>query len=271
MYALIGIGLTLIFGVMRIIQYAHGEFYMLGAFALYYFCTQWGVPYWIALVLAVVIIFWVSVGVELLLFRPLHGKDILYTLAVGMGLIFICESGGIICFGPKVRGIESGITGGIKILGGFLSYERIVISIFSALVIIGLWFFLQKTRIGMAVRAVAEDPEVSSLQGINPLRIHWIGFGIGSAMAALSGCLLGTLLSIKAVMGFEATVKAFMVVIVGGLGSVGGALLGGFMLGFIDSFGTTLVNADVAYIMGFLIIFLILIFKPSGFFGQEWE
>ena len=118
---------------------------------------------------------------------------------------------------------------------------------------------------------ITEDVEVSSLQGVNNQRIYWIAFGLGSALAAVAGCLMGTLMSIVPTMGFMATMKAFMIVIMGGLGSVVGALIGGFIIGFIDSFLTTIISADVAYIMGFMAIFVILVFKPAGLFGQQWE
>lgn len=272
MYALIAIGLTLIFGIMRIIQYAHGELYMLGAYVLFYWYTVFGLPYWLGILASAVVIFLLGVALQLLLFRPLQGrKNILYSLAVSMGLIFIISSGGLLAFGTVVRGIPSVVKGGVMILGAFLTYERLVISLFAAILIAGLWFFLQKTTLGMAMRAVSEDPDVSSLMGINTRRIHWVAFGLGSALAAVAGCLMGTLMSIVPSMGFVATMKAFMIVIVGGLGSVVGALIGGFLIGFIDSFLTTIISADVAYIMGFLAIFIILVFKPSGLFGQQWE
>lgn len=271
MYALIAIGLTLIFGIMRIIQYAHGEFYMLGAYVLYYWTAVLEWPYWLGIVASAVTIFIIGAILQVLLFRPLQGKSILYSLAVSMGLIFIISSGGLLTFGTVVKGIPSVVTGGVMVFGAFYAYERMVISIFSAVLILALWFFLQRTSMGMAMRAVSEDPEVSSLQGINPRRIHWIAFGLGSALAAVAGSLMGTLLSIVPTMGFFATVKAFMIVILGGLGSVPGALIGGLIIGFIDSFVTTLISADVAYIIGFMTIFVILVFKPSGLFGQEWE
>jgi branched-chain amino acid transport system permease protein len=271
MYALIAIGLTLIFGIMRIIQYAHGELFMLGAYVLYYWFAVMKWPYWLGILASAVIIFVLGVGLQVLLFRPLHGKNILYSLAVSMGLIFILSSGGLIGFGTVVRGIPSIVTGGVRIFGAFFTYERMVISIFSAVLIAALWFFLQRTTLGIAMRAVSEDPEVSSLQGVNTQRIHWIAFGLGSALAAVAGCLMGTLMSIVPTMGFMATMKAFMIVIMGGLGSVVGALIGGFIIGFIDSFLTTIISADVAYIMGFLAIFVILVFKPAGLFGQQWE
>ena len=271
MYALVAIGLTLIFGIMRIIQYAHGELYMLGAYVLYYWFAVLGLPYWLGILASAVIIFMLGVGLQLLLFRPLHGKNILYSLAVSMGLIFIISSGGLLGFGTIVKGIPSVVSGGVMVLGAFLTYERMVISLFSAALIAGLWLFLQKTTLGMAMRAVSEDPDVSALQGINTRRIHWIAFGLGSALSAVAGCLMGTLMSIVPSMGFMATMKAFMIVIMGGLGSIGGALIGAMLIGFIDSFLTTIISADVAYIMGFLAIFIILVFKPAGLFGQEWE
>jgi branched-chain amino acid transport system permease protein len=271
MYALIAIGLTLIFGIMRIIQYAHGEFYMLGAYVLYYWSSVLKLPYWLGILASAATIFVVGALLQLLLFRPLHGKNILYSLAVSMGLIFIISSGGLLTFGTVVKGIPSVVTGGVMVLGAFYTYERMVISIFSAVLILALWFFLQRTTTGMAMRAVSQDPEVSALQGINTQRIHWIAFGLGSALAAVAGCLMGTLLSIVPSMGFIATVKAFMIVILGGLGSVPGALIGGLIIGFIDSFLTTLIAADVAYIIGFATIFVILVFKPAGLFGQEWD
>lgn len=271
MYALIAIGLTLIFGIMRIIQYAHGEFYMLGGYVLYYWHAYLGWPYWLGVLASAVVIFMLGAIIQIFLFRPLHGKNILYPLAVSMGLIFIFSSGGLLSFGSVVRGIPSFVDGGMFIFGAFYTYERMVISLFSATLILSLWLFLQRTTLGMAMRAVAEDPDVSALQGINTRRIHWVAFGLGSALAAVAGCLMGTLLSIVPTMGFVATMKAFMIVIMGGLGSVPGALVGGLIIGFIDSFVTTLVSADVAYIMGFVAIFVILVFRPSGLFGSQWD
>jgi branched-chain amino acid transport system permease protein len=270
-YGLIAIGLTLIFGVMRIIQYAHGEIYMLGAYFLYYLFETYHLPYWVALVLSTIIVFFVGVGLQLLLFRPLHGKEMLYSLAVSLALIFIISSGGLVVFGSVVRGISSFVAGQVKIFGAELTYERMIIAGISLLLILGLWFLLQRTKIGIAMRAVAEDPDTSSLQGINNRRIHYIAFGLGSALAAIAGCLMGTLMFIVPTMGFMATVKAFMIVIMGGLGSVVGALVGGFIIGFIDSFLTTLASSELAYIMGFVVILVLLVFRPSGIFGQEWE
>jgi branched-chain amino acid transport system permease protein len=270
-YGLIAIGLTLIFGVMRIIQYAHGEIYMLGAYFLYYWFDVLHLPYWAGLVMSAVVIFFFGVGLQLLLFRPLHGKQMLYSLAVSLALIFIISSTGLVTFGAVVRGISSFVTGAVKIVGAELTYERMIIAIISLALMIGLWFLLQRTKIGIALRAVAEDPETASLMGINNRRVHYIAMGLGSALAAVAGCLMGTLMFIVPTMGFVATVKAFMIVIMGGLGSVVGALVGGFILGIIDSFLTTLASSELAYIMGFVTIFALLIFKPSGIFGQDWE
>jgi len=270
-YGLIAIGLTLIFGVMRIIQYAHGEIYMLGAYFLYYWFDVLHLPYWAGLLMSAVVIFFFGVGLQLLLFRPLHGKQMLYSLAVSLALIFIISSTGLITFGAVVRGISSFVTGGVKIVGAELTYERMIIAMISLTLILGLWFLLQRTKIGIALRAVAEDPETAALMGINNRRIHYIAMGLGSALAAVAGCLMGTLMFIVPTMGFVATVKAFMIVIMGGLGSVVGALVGGFIIGIIDSFLTTLASSELAYIMGFVTIFAILVFKPSGIFGQDWE
>jgi branched-chain amino acid transport system permease protein len=256
---------------MRIIQYAHGEIYMLGAYILYYWFDVLHLPYWAGFVVSALVIFFFGAGLQLLLFRPLHGKEMLYSLAVSLALIFIISSAGLIFFRPVGRGISSFVTGQIQIAGAEWTYERIVIAGLSLFLILALWFLLQRTKIGLAMRAVAEDPETAGLQGINNRRIHWIAMGLGSALAAMAGCLFGTLMWILPSMGFLATIKAFMIVIMGGLGSVVGALVGGFILGFIDSFLTTLATSEMAYIFGFIVIFVILVFKPSGLFGQEWE
>jgi branched-chain amino acid transport system permease protein len=270
-YGLIAIGLTLIFGVMRIIQYAHGEIYMLGAYILYYWFDVLHLPYWAGFIVSAVVIFFFGAGLQVVLFRPLHGKDMLYSLAVSLALIFIISSTGIIAFRPVGRGISSFVTGQVQIAGAEWTYERMVIAGISLVLILGLWFLLQRTKIGLAMRAVAEDPETAGLQGINNRRIHWIAMGLGSALAAMAGCLFGTLMWIVPSMGFLATIKAFMIVIMGGLGSVPGALVGGFILGFLDSFLTTLTTSEIAYIFGFVLIFVVLVFKPRGLFGQEWE
>lgn len=271
MYALIAIGLTLIFGVMRIIQYAHGEMFMLGAFTLYYWHGVFGLPYWMGVGVSAVVIFCLGALLEIVLFRPLQGQDMLYSLAVSLGLVLILSAGGLIVFGTTTKGIPSAISGGMLVGTVFISYERIVISLVSIALIFALWCFLRFSTIGLAIRAVAEDPETAALQGIQARRIHWIAFGLGSAMAAIAGCMMGTLLSIVPTMGFLATIKAFMVVIMGGLGSVVGALVGGLMLGLIDSVVTTTISGDVAIIFSFAVIFLILVFRPSGLFGQQWD
>jgi len=271
MYALIAIGLTLIFGVMRIIQYAHGEMYMLGAFVLYYWNAELGMPYWLGVAVAAAVVFCVGAVLQVTLFRPLHGKDMLYSLAVSLGIVLISSGGGLILFGTTTKGIPSAVTGGMLLGGVFFSYERLVISAVSIGLILALWLFLRRSVTGLALRAVAEDPETAALQGIRTGRIHWIAFGLGSALAAVAGCMMGTLLSIVPTMGFLATIKAFMVVIMGGLGSVLGALIGGLILGMIDSVVTTTIAADIALIMSFVVIFLILVFRPAGLFGQQWE
>jgi len=270
MYALVAIGLSLIFGIMRVVNYAHGELFMLGAYFLYYWFSVWGLPYWVGLVVSAVVLFLVGVALQVTLFRPLLGRGLLPALALSLALIFIISSAGLLAFGTVMRGIPSVVVGRIDIFGASLTYERLIISVLAVLVIWGLFTFLQKTKIGMAMRAVAEDPDTASLQGINTGRIHYIAFGFGSSLAAVSGCLLGTLMSIVPTMGFPMTIKAFMIVIMGGLGSVPGALLGGLIIGLIDSFVGTLLASEIAYIMGFLAIFVILVFKPLGLFGREW-
>ncbi len=271
MYALIAIGLTLIFGVMRIIQYAHGEMFMLGAFALYYWHAELGLPYWAGVAFSAGLIFCLGAVLQIVLFKPLQGKNILYSLAVSLGLVLIISGSGQLLFGTTTKGIPSAVSGGMLIGGAYLSYERIVISAVSIGLIIALWAFLRHSVTGFAIRAVAEDPQTAALQGIRTDRIHWIAFGIGSAMAAIAGCMMGTLLSIVPTMGFLATIKAFMIVIMGGLGSVIGALIGGLILGMIDSVVTTTISGDIAIILSFVVIFLILVFRPSGLFGQNWD
>lgn len=271
MYALIAIGLTLIFGVMRIIQYAHGEMFMLGAFVLYYWHAELGLPYWAGVAVSAVVVFAVGAVLQVTLFRRLRGKNILYSLALSLGLVLIISSSGQLIFGTTTKGIPSSVTGGVLIGGAYLSYERMVISAVSVSLIVALWVFLRRSVTGLAIRAVAEDSETAALQGIQTGRIHWIAFGLGSAMAAIAGCMMGTLLSIVPTMGFLATIKAFMIVIMGGLGSVVGALVGGLILGLIDSVVTTTISGDIALILSFVVIFLILVFRPSGLFGQNWD
>lgn len=267
MYGLMAIGLTLVFGVMRIVQYAHGEFYMLGAYLLYFLFVELHVPYWLSFVLSLVGIFAGAYLAQLSLFRPLIGKDMLYSLALSMGLIFILSNGGLILFGTVARGIPSVIHAQLSIFGAVLTWERLAICLISGFMLLLLYLFLKKTRLGMAMRAVSENSEVSALQGIDPKRIHAVAFGIAGALAAVAGCLMGTLISISPTMGFGATLKSFIIVILGGLGSIPGALVGAAIIGSIDSVGTTLLGADIAYVASFLFVFIFLVFKPSGIFG----
>jgi len=271
MYALIAIGLTLIFGVMRIVQYAHGEMYMLGAFGLYYWHAALGLPYWLGVLASALVIFALGMLLQATLFRPLAGKNLLYSLAVSLGLVLIFASGGQLLFGTTTKGIPSAISGGMLISGAFISYERLLISLVSLLLITALWLFLRFSRQGLALRAVAEDAETAALYGVKTQRMHRLAFGLGSALAAIAGCLMGSMLSIAPNMGFLATIKAFMIVIMGGLGSIPGALIGALLLGMIDSVVTSKISGDVALIACFVVIFLVLVLRPSGLFGQHWD
>jgi branched-chain amino acid transport system permease protein len=267
-YMVIALGVTIIFSIMKIVQFAHGQVYMLGGFAIYLLFEQACIPYIPALLLTMLIVGLLGIPMEWILFRPLRGQESA-SLIVSLGLALFLEGSALLTFGGLDKGVHSPFPDGvIRFLGIAIPEERLIISLVCVVLISGTIFVIKQLKIGQAMRAVAQDSEAAMLQGVNVDRICSLGFALGSALAGAAGGLLVPVLWINPFVGQPVVIKAFVVMILGGLGSIPGCIVGGLALGFIESFGYTLLGG-ITGLVSFAAVILLLVFKPKGIMGND--
>ncbi len=265
-YVLIASGFSLIYGIMRLLNFAHGEFYMLGAFATYLLCERLGVNYFAAMVLSMIIIAVLGILVYRFFFRPFRDQHD-PSLVVALGIAMLIGGLALLVFGEKDKSISPVFSGVIKVLGATLSMERIVVIIMAIILMAALTLYIKFSKTGQAMRAVAQDREAAALQGIGVDSTFTLCMAISSALAGAAGALLAPLFFVNPFLGMHAVLKALVVVVIGGLGSIPGAIAGGLLLGFVESFGNTFLR-DITEILGFLRAMLVLPSRPQGLFGH---
>ena len=265
LYSLVAAGLTLVFGVMHIVNFAHGAFLMLGAYGIYYLFDQFGIEFYTSVALAVVIAGLVGMLVERHLYHRYWGQ-VLPCLAVAVGLSQIMQNGALMVFGITDKSVDSIFTGVISLFGMRFSFERFMIIVISYVLIVALAVFLKTTKRGQAMRAVAQDYDAASLLGIKTQQIAMLAMFIGVGMAAAGGAIIGPVFSIHAYMGEFLMVKAFLIIVLGGLGSLPGAILGGLLIGFLESFGMTYLGY-ISQILLFVLVIIVLLVRPTGLFS----
>ena len=265
-YILVALGLTLIFSILEVINFAHGEFYMLGGFAAYYLSAVGGLNYVATLVLAMLLVGLAGVVAERLVFRHLRGKT-LNAFIVSLGLLWVLQATAQLSFGVLDKSVPSAVSGIVRLGGVIVSRERMFVILTAIALIVGLYLFLKFTRTGQAMRAVAQDAEAAALQGVNIELTSALGFGIGCALAGAAGALLAPIFAVSPTMGALPVVKAFIIIIVGGMGSLPGAVLGGLLLGAVEGVGTLFMSSAAVNILGFLMVIAILLLRPRGLLG----
>ena len=266
-YILMALGLTLMFGMMHIINFAHGAVYMLGAFVIYYVFFPGGAPYFVAFAVAMVVLGVFGYLVERGIYRPIGG-GIEPTLVALLALSTFLEAAGYPVFGQLDKHVPSVFEGTRNILGVRISVERLMIIPIAVALVAGLYLFINKTKIGAAMRAIEQDKEAAALQGVNVNIVNGLAFAVGFALAAAAGALIAPIFKLDPMMGDQPLLKAFIIIILGGLGSIPGAILGGLMLGLIDSVVATALGAEPAFLLSFVFIILLLLFRPAGLFGH---
>jgi branched-chain amino acid transport system permease protein len=266
-YVLIALGLTLIFSIMNVLNFAHGEMYMLGGFAVYYFSTQLGINYFIALIVAMLGVGLFGVIIEKVIFRPFRGQ-FLPGLIVSLGLAFVLQVSALLVFGATDKSVPTVFPGILKFWGISFPVERMVVMLICTALVFGLYFLLQ-SKAGRAMRAVSQDKDAAALCGINIDNISSLGFGLGCVLAAAAGALMVPVFYVNPYTGTFQIMKAFIVIILGGLGSLPGAVLGGLILGLVESVASSLISIPAASMVAFVTIMLVLLIKPSGLLGHE--
>lgn len=276
-YALIALGLTMVFSIMRVVNFAHGQMYMLGAFVVYYLYGEYGVPFFVALPAAAAVLAVVGVLFNRFFFQPVLAnatrEENSMLMAVGTALLL--ENLALTVFGEKQRGVPpvvdgAFIFGDVAEGGAILTYPNAMVALLAVVAIVGLLAFVQYTRPGRALRAVAQDKEAARLQGVDVKATTTLGFAIGAALAGLAGGLLVTTYGVNSGVGTNISTKAFIMIMIGGAGVTQGAIVGGVLLGFAEAIGYDLLPGSVTYLLIFVAMIVFLVFKPNGLYGKPW-
>ena len=271
-YALLAVGFSLIFGVARMINLAHTCFYMLAAYAIYYFANQLGLSPAVSIIPSLVITTLIGVLAYKLFIdriREHHVTVLLITLALAM----VFQECMILAFGGHYRGVPSFVSGYQEILGVKVSYQHLLVFGVVLLVLLGIWALLSKTRLGIAIRATAQDAEIAGLMGIDVSRILLITMGIAAALAAVAGIVVAPTLVLEPHMWTSPLIMVMAIVVLGGLGSVKGSFIGAFIIGFVEVLVVFLLPAG-AFLKGamaLLVMVIILLVRPEGLFGVAFE
>jgi branched-chain amino acid transport system permease protein len=267
-YILIAMGLSLVFGTMRILQFAHGEVYMLGAYAVYDFVVLHGLPFLVAMPLCMATGLVLGLILERFFFRPLGG-EFLPTIMIALGVMIVLQAIVTVGFGVTPKSVPSFAPHAVEVLGLRLGSDRLIAVAVSIALILLLYFFLKRTKLGLALTAAAQHREASLLMGINPTHMSLTAMAVGSAMASVAGGLMGSIFPLNPVMGGTALMKGLIIIILGGMGSLPGVLVGGLILGFIDGVAPVVSGPAMAAIAPLFIVTMILVLRPQGLFGHE--
>jgi branched-chain amino acid transport system permease protein len=266
-YILVALGLTICISIINIVQLAHGEVYMIGAYVVYSLFVLLHVNYIVSLLAAVLIVGGIGIVIERLFFRPLRGQ-MDRSLIVAVGLILILQNIVLSIAGGNPKSYLSPFSGVLQIFNVSMSWERLITVVIGFTLVAALFIFIKFTRMGQAMLAISQDRVGAGLQGINIDRLSAIAMFLASGLAALAGGLVGALFSISPTMGGFALMKGIAVIILGGLGSIPGAVIGGLIIGMIDGILPVATTTYTANIFGFVIIMVILIFRPQGIWGR---
>ena len=268
-YSLLGVGLTLVFGLMNVVNFAHGEFYTLGAYAVFAALVGVSVNFFVAIPLAVVVGAAAGALCERCLLRPLRGQSIDTVMLVMIGVWIAMQNAELLGWGGVAKSVPTPFPTH-PVVWGYVSVSPLRLFVFavSGLLILGAHLLLARTKLGRAMRATFQDRETAALMGVSIERIHTVTFALGAGLAAAAGALLGPVFLLYPSMGDLASLKAFSVVILGGLGNFAGAALGGIVLGVAEELGAGYLSSGYRDAIGFIMIVAVLLLRPSGLFAR---
>ncbi len=272
-YILLATGLNLIFGVMKVVNFAHGQLLMIGAYVTFSFFVLTGFNPYVLLAASVPILIIIGVSIERLCFRPIMGTGKLNEIFISIGLIYILENVAAMIWTDEWKVIKSPFEAITVSVGSMkIPIDYIIIIVTTAVILVALYLFLKKSRLGLAVRATSQNRKAAMLVGINVERMDMLSFGIGAGLAGAAGTLWVVSGQVfNPYMGSVPAVKAFAIVIIGGLGSIPGAIIGGLLLGIAENFTVFTIGGAWKDAIAFLILIIVLVLKPTGLFGEKAE
>lgn len=268
-YSLVALGLTLVYGVLKVPNFAHGALYMLSAYVVYVLLTSLGIPYVFSTLAAIAVLAVVGAAMEWLVFRPLEGKTPIHAMIAALGVLFFMEGGAQAIWGPNFRQVSTPLSGVVDLAGVTITEQRLLVIAAAVVTMVGLFLFLKKTLVGMSIEAMAQDRQGALLVGIDTRRVALITFALSGVLAAVAGGLIAPLVLVFPTMGELIILKAFVIVILGGMGSVPGAILGGYILALAEVMAGTYVAFAFSELIAFLVLVLVLVVRPTGLFAKE--
>ena len=268
-YSLVALGLTLVYGILHIPNFAHGALYMLGAYITLTMMLLWGIHYWIAMAVSVLVVGLLGVLMDRLVFHPLRNAPPIHDKIAAIGMLLFLEAFAQLIWGADYRTMTTPYGQVINLFGTTATMQRVLINIGAIAVMILLYLFLKKTYIGSTIIAMAQNREGANLVGINTNKVAMLTFMISGGLAAIAASLSAPINLVFPGMGHLVILKAFVIIILGGMGSIPGAILGGYILGFTESLGATYISNDYKDLIAFLLLVIILSIRPKGLFSRE--
>jgi len=267
-YALVALGLTLVYGILHVPNFAHGAFYMVGAFMSFTLLTRYGLNYWVAMAGSAAVVAVLSTLAERLVFHPLRHHEGLHSMIAAIGMLLFLEASVQLIWGPDNKMIQSPYAGVVELGGARASVQRLLIIGAAVVLMVALHLFLKKTVMGSTIIAMAQNRDGASLVGIDANRVAMLTFAISGALAAVAATLYAPINLVNPGMGHLVITKAFVIIILGGMGSVPGAIVGGLIIGFAESFGSFYISSNYQDIIAFVLLVVILSFRPQGLFTK---
>ncbi len=267
-YSLVALGLTLVYGILHVPNFAHGALYMVGAFASWFLMSQFGMNYWLAMIGSAMAVAAVATLSERLVFHPLRNASGLHPMIAAIGLLLFLEAGAQALFGADFRRMQSPYGGIIEVAGVIAPVQRLLIVGAAFALMVVLQLFLKKTVTGSTIIAMAQNRDGASLVGIDANRVAMLTFAISGVLAAVAATLYAPINLVYPTMGNLVITKAFVIIILGGMGSVPGAIVGGLVIGFAESFGAFYISTDYKDIIAFVLLVVILSVRPQGLFSK---
>jgi len=268
-YTLIGIGLTIVFGILGIAHFAHGVVAMSGGYIAFILIERLGLPFFAAIALAMLAGGVFGILIERIAYRPVQKAPPINAFIIALGLTMMLDGVNLVTFGPDQIVVRTPYTHVYHFLGLVMTELRLVVMACTSFLLVAMWFFVTRTKTGRAIRAVAQNRGAATLMGVNANAVSYVVFGVSSALGVAGGALVGAMLALAPGLGESLVIKGFAVLILGGLGSIPGAVVGGLILGISESLAAGYISSSYKDVIAFAVMIIVLLFRPEGLLGKR--